>query len=273
MPEARVPGVRAPLNRAMPSHGVRGWIGPILVTALAGVLRFVNLGRPDAIIFDETYYVKDALALLRFGYERKAVEGADDMILAQDAPWDQLDIFDPDPSFVVHPPLGKWVIAVGEWGFGVVPFGWRFGVAVLGTLSVLMTARIIRRLTRSDLVGTVAGLLVALDGLHIVMSRSGLLDMSLLFFVLAAFGLLLLDRDAARRRAEGWRNLWGDNPSSSDPASGPGPGGSPPGWPWAWRAGSSGAASGTSRCSGSSPSTGTCSCAASWEQLAPSPEC
>ena len=57
----------------------------MLVTALAGVLRLANLGRPDAIIFDETYYVKDALALLRFGYERKAVEGADDMILAQKA--------------------------------------------------------------------------------------------------------------------------------------------------------------------------------------------
>jgi len=219
-PEARVPSARTPLFRVMPSRGLRGWIGPMLVTALAGVLRLANLGRPDAIIFDETYYVKDALALLRFGYERKAVEGADDMILAQDAPWDQLDIFTSDPSFVVHPPLGKWVIALGEWAFGVVPFGWRFGVAVLGTLSVLMTARIIRRLTRSDVVGTVAGLLVALDGMHIVMSRSGLLDMTLLFFVLAAFGLLLLDRDAARRRADAWRNLWGDNPIVLGPGLG-----------------------------------------------------
>ena len=76
------------MHRPMPSHGLRGWIGPLLVTVLAGLLRFVNLGRPDAIIFDETYYVKDALALLRFGYERQAVDGADDMILAQDAPWD-----------------------------------------------------------------------------------------------------------------------------------------------------------------------------------------
>jgi hypothetical protein len=94
------------LHRPMPSHGLRGWAGPVLVTVLAGLLRFVNLGRPDAIIFDETYYVKDALALLRFGYERQAVEGADDRILAQDAPWDQLDIFKDAPSFVVHPPLG-----------------------------------------------------------------------------------------------------------------------------------------------------------------------
>ena len=75
-----------------------------------------------------------------------------------------------------------------------------------------MTARIIRRLTRSDLVGTVAGLLVALDGLHIVMSRTALLDITLMFLVLAAFGFLLLDRDAVRRRADAWRTLWEGNP-------------------------------------------------------------
>ena len=84
MPEARVPRVRAPLNRAMPSHGVRGWIGPILVTALAGVLRFVNLGRPDAIIFDETYYAKDAHGLLTYGYEQDFVDKANKLILKGD---------------------------------------------------------------------------------------------------------------------------------------------------------------------------------------------
>ncbi|HEU0182179.1 MAG TPA: hypothetical protein VFR16_08300, partial [Agromyces mariniharenae] len=36
------------------------WGGPILVTLLAAVLRFWNLGHPQAIVFDETYYVKDA---------------------------------------------------------------------------------------------------------------------------------------------------------------------------------------------------------------------
>ena len=202
----------------MPSSGIRGWVGPLLVTVVAAILRFANLGRPDDIIFDETYYVKDALALLRFGYERDAVKGANDVILARDAAWDQLDIFTDTASFVVHPPLGKWVIATGEWAFGVTPFGWRFAVAVLGTLSVLLTARIIRRLTRSDVVGTVAGLLVALDGLHIVMSRTALLDMTLMFLVLAAFGFLLLDRDAVRRRVAG---MWWSGP---DPG-GPGPAG------------------------------------------------
>jgi dolichyl-phosphate-mannose--protein O-mannosyl transferase len=194
--------LRRPLFRPMPSSGWRGWVGPLVVTALAGLLRFVNLGRPDAIIFDETYYLKDALALLRFGSERETIKDANDVILSSDAAWDRLDIFTQTPAFVVHPPVGKWVIAAGEWAFGVTPFGWRFGVAVLGTLSVLMTARILRRLTRSDVIGTVAGLLLALDGVHLVLSRTAILDISLMGFVVAAFGLLLLDRDAVRRRLD-----------------------------------------------------------------------
>jgi dolichyl-phosphate-mannose-protein mannosyltransferase len=213
-------GPAPPLVRPMPSSGLRGWIGPVLVTVVAAVLRFVHLGRPDDIIFDETYYVKDALALLRFGFERDAVEDANEMILAQDAAWDQLDIFTDTASFVVHPPLGKWVISVGELAFGVTPFGWRFAVALLGTLSVLMTARIMRRLTRSDVVGTVAGLLVALDGLHIVMSRTALLDMSLMFLVLAAFGFMLLDRDAVRGRVSA---MWPVGSGRTARGLGPGP--------------------------------------------------
>jgi dolichyl-phosphate-mannose--protein O-mannosyl transferase len=163
-------------------------------------LRFTNLGRPDAVVFDETYYAKDALALLRFGTEQKFLEGADDTILASDGNWRTLDVFAGGPSYVVHPPFGKWTIASGEWLFGMTPFGWRFAVALLGTLSVLLIARIVRRLTRSDLLGITAGLLLAIDGIHIVLSRTALLDMVLSFWVLAAFGFLLLDRDMVRKR-------------------------------------------------------------------------
>lgn len=205
------------LYPALPPTGWRGWIGPLVVTVIGGVLRFVDLGRPHAIMFDETYYPKDALGLLRFGYEQGLIDGANDLILASDGDWRSLDVFADAPAYVVHPPIGKWTIALGEYLFGMTPFGWRFALAVLGTLSILMVARIARRLTRSDLVGVLAGLLLALDGMHLVLSRTGLLDMSLMFWVLAAFGLLLLDRDRtrlrlARRSASGqltWTSRWG----------------------------------------------------------------
>ncbi|WP_243740671.1 phospholipid carrier-dependent glycosyltransferase [Streptomyces sp. 8K308] len=174
--------------------GWTGWGGPLLVAALAGALRFVNLGSPNAVIFDETYYAKDAWSLLRRGYETEWADDANERIMAGQTP------FDDAAAYVVHPPAGKWVIAVGEWLFGLTPFGWRFMVALLGTLSVLMVCRIGRRLFRSTVLGCVAGLLLAVDGLHFVMSRTALLDLVLMFWLLAAFGCLLVDRDRARVR-------------------------------------------------------------------------
>ncbi|GAB7106739.1 phospholipid carrier-dependent glycosyltransferase [Streptomyces phaeofaciens JCM 4814] len=178
--------------------GAMGWLGPLLVAVLAGALRFWRLGRPRDLVFDETYYAKDAWSLLRLGYEgtwpdRKI---ADPQVLADP----QVVPLSDAGAFVAHPPTGKWVIALGEWMFGLTPFGWRFMTAVLGTLSVLMLCRAGRRLFRSTALGCLAGALLAVDGLHLVMSRSALLDLVVMFFVLAAFGCLLIDRDRARAR-------------------------------------------------------------------------
>lgn len=186
-------------SQQLPTAGWRGWIGPLLVTALAAILRLPNLGVPHALIFDETYYVKDGLSLLNFGYEQTAVPNANEMLLASGG-HDYLKIFTGDPAYIVHPPLGKWILGYSQYYFGATPFGWRLPMAILGILSVLLVARITRRLTRSNIIGTVAGLLLALDGLHIAMSRTALLDTPLSFFVLCAFGALVLDRDYCRER-------------------------------------------------------------------------
>ncbi|MER7487390.1 phospholipid carrier-dependent glycosyltransferase [Streptomyces sp. NPDC126497] len=172
-----------------------GWGGPLLVTLLAGVLRFWNLGSPKAVIFDETYYAKDAWALVHRGFEVNWEKNANDLILSGGpVP------IPTDAAYVVHPPVGKYVIGLGELMFGFDPFGWRFMTALLGTVSVLMLCRIGRRLFRSTFLGCLAGALMAVDGLHFVMSRTSLLDGVLMFFVLAAFGCLLVDRDRARER-------------------------------------------------------------------------
>ncbi|MGW7365691.1 dolichyl-phosphate-mannose--protein mannosyltransferase [Streptomyces sp. NPDC054841] len=172
------------------------WGGPLLVALVAGVLRFWHLGSPKAVIFDETYYAKDAWALINQGYEGSWPKDIDKSILKNP---DAVTI-PVDPGYVVHPPVGKWVIGLGEQLFGFTPFGWRFMVFVLGTLSVLMLCRIGRRLFRSTFLGCLAGALLAVDGLHFVMSRTALLDQVLMFFVLAAFGCLLIDRDRARSK-------------------------------------------------------------------------
>ncbi|MFI0239750.1 dolichyl-phosphate-mannose--protein mannosyltransferase [Streptomyces sp. NPDC016845] len=202
-----VPPYPAPSSRLWASFGLSrftagqagrllGWAGPLLVTLVAGVLRFWNLGSPKAVIFDETYYAKDAWALIHRGYEVNWAKNANDLILEKNG---HIPV-PTDASYVVHPPVGKYVIGVGEWLFGFDPFGWRFMTAVLGTLCVLMVCRIGRRLFRSTFLGCLAGALLMVDGLAFVMSRTALLDSVLVFFVVAAFGCLLVDRDKARER-------------------------------------------------------------------------
>ena len=113
---------------AIPGSPLLWWLGPLLVTLFAGYLRFDGLGTPKAVVFDETYYAKDALALLKFGWEHNTVENADKMLIADP----DADIWAEGAAFVAHPPSGKWMIAIGEWLFGATPFGWRFLPALVG---------------------------------------------------------------------------------------------------------------------------------------------
>lgn len=173
-----------------------GWVAPLLVLVLAGVMRFVNLANPNAIVFDETYYAKDGYSMLHFGYERNWAEGANDSFVAG-SPSGILGT----AEYVVHPPVGKWMIAFGMALFGDDnPFGWRFAAALTGTLSVGLVMLAGWLLFRSVTVATLAGLLLAVDGLHFVQSRFALLDIFLMFWVLATFVALLADRVWARRR-------------------------------------------------------------------------
>ena len=103
-------------------------------------------------------------------------------------------------SFIVHPQLGKWLIAAGEHFFGMTSVGWRVGPLIFGTLLVLVLTRLVRRVSRSTLIGGIAGLLLAFDGLAYVMSRVALLDIFLAFFVVAAVACLAADRDWFRNR-------------------------------------------------------------------------
>ncbi|GAA5008387.1 phospholipid carrier-dependent glycosyltransferase [Kitasatospora paranensis] len=171
-----------------------GWLGPAAVALFGGVLRLWQLGSPHALIFDETYYAKDAYALWQGGYETSWGDDANGRILAANPSVP----YRTDPAYIVHPPVGKWLIGLGEQIYGMNPVGWRFMTALLGMVSILMIARIGRRLFRSTLLGCVAGLLLAVDGLHFVMSRAALLDLVVMFWFLAAFGFLLLDRDRTR---------------------------------------------------------------------------
>ena len=121
---ARLARIRARLVVPLPRDVLWGWLGPLLVTGLAAYLRFHRLGVPQAKVFDEVYYSHDAWSLLHHGVE--------------------LNAHDNGPGFVVHPPLGKWMIAFGEWVFGYNSYGWRFSAALVGTLRGIAQFRPLR---------------------------------------------------------------------------------------------------------------------------------
>ncbi|MGH3457978.1 dolichyl-phosphate-mannose--protein mannosyltransferase, partial [Aeromicrobium sp.] len=118
------------------------------------------------------------------------------------------DLFiDGQPSQIVHPEAGKWLIALGEAAFGMDSFGWRVSAAVIGALTVLVLARLVRRLTGSTVIGCLAGLLLALDGVHLVLSRLALLDVFLTFWIVCAVACLVADHDWITKRLDRYRVL------------------------------------------------------------------
>ncbi|MCD4532554.1 phospholipid carrier-dependent glycosyltransferase [Nocardioides sp. cx-169] len=183
-------------RRRDPEGPLVSWGAALGVTLLALFLRLWRLGTPQQFEFDETYYAKDAWSMLNHGYVRDYVEDADKLILNGKT----TGVWTDDPSMVVHPEVGKWIIALGEQAFGMDPFGWRVSAAVVGALMVLVMCRLVRRLTGSTMLGCVAGLLLSFDGLHFVLSRLALLDIFLSFFLLCAVTCLVVDRDWYRAR-------------------------------------------------------------------------
>ncbi|MCU1439203.1 MAG: phospholipid carrier-dependent glycosyltransferase [Rhodoglobus sp.] len=176
------------------------WAAPALVVAIAAFTRLWNLGSPRALVFDETFYVKDAWTLWNLGYEASWPAEADALFVGG-----HTDAYSTAASFVVHPPLGKWLIGMGMAAFGPDnPVGWRISTALAGILAVVLVMLIARYLFKSTLLATIAGLLMAIEGNAIVMSRVGLLDNFVMLFALLGFGAILLDRQWSSVRLAAW---------------------------------------------------------------------
>jgi dolichyl-phosphate-mannose--protein O-mannosyl transferase len=179
-PPRRRPRLPRPLRDRqppLPTDRRLSWALAAVLGALTLAVRLWRITYPDALLFDEAYYPREARELLRWGTE-----------------------YNRGYTFIVHPPLGKWLIAASEQVFGYGPLGWRFSSAVAGTVAVVVLTRLARRLTGSTLLGLVAGLLLALDGFSFVISRLGLLDVFLQALVVSAVACLVVDRDRVRAR-------------------------------------------------------------------------
>ena len=144
---------------------------------MALVFRLWHLGSPKGFVFDEVYYAQNANSLLHHGVELDPRTGV--------------------AEFIVHPPIGKWMIAIGIKLFGYHEFGWRISGVVVGVAAIVMIFYITKRLFDNYYLSLSAGILMSADGLNLVMSRTALLDIFLMFFILLGFLFLLRNQHYA----------------------------------------------------------------------------
>ena len=162
----------------------RTWVRvavPVMLLVLASGIRLWGLGRPRELYWDEQYYVFDAEAYLGGGFGQP-VPGGPEVRIADEGTW-------------VHPPLGKWIIALlGVGPMGLHAIGWRLPSVLFGVAGVALLYLLALELWGSVWWAALAGLLLSLDGLHIVQSRIAMLDIFLCTFITAGMLLVVLDR-------------------------------------------------------------------------------
>jgi len=153
---------------------------------LAGVLvfafgtRIFELGSPKSEYFDEVYHAFTARQILH----------------GNKMAWEWWNT--PPEGFAhewTHPPLAKLGMVLGMKVFGENSFGWRVPGALLGVGSVFLVYLISRKLFKDDLVGILGAAVFSLDGLPIVMSRIGMNDTYMLFFMLLSLYFFIKEKD------------------------------------------------------------------------------
>lgn len=86
-----------------------------------------------------------------------------------------------------HPPLGKLLIMLGVWVFGMVPFGWRVVGALFGIGMLPVLYAFGKRLFRNSDYAMVLTTLFAFDFMHFTQTRIATIDVYSVFFILLMY--------------------------------------------------------------------------------------
>ena len=142
------------------------WAQVALLLGLCFFIYFVNLGQWDLWNPDEPRYAE---------VSREMVKGGDWILMHRNG----------DP-YAEKPPLFFWAVAISSFIWqGFSPFSVRFPSALFGTLTVLLTFFIGKRLYSSR-TGLLAGLILATSAQFAYLSTRGNIDTTVTFFITAS---------------------------------------------------------------------------------------
>lgn len=146
--------IKSFLSREILEHT---WFFVAILLVGSFLLRIWHLGAIKEEIFDEVYFVH---------FAKNYLSGTS--------------------FFDIHPPLGKLIIALGIKIFSDTQFGWRIMPAIFGT-AVILLGYLIGKELKNKIVGLLAATILALDGMILVYSRVGLMDIFMIFFIFLGF--------------------------------------------------------------------------------------
>lgn len=132
----------------------------LILTLGAFITRFYLLGEPSSIVSDEHYFVDFSRHYFSHTFYHD-----------------------------VHPPLGKFFIALGIKIFGDSPFGWRFFTAIFGSLLIPLAYLLAKKIFKGYFIPLVFSLFFLFDGLFFVQSRMARLDVIYVFFIILTYYL------------------------------------------------------------------------------------
>ncbi len=160
----------------------------LMILILAAFLRLYRLDQHD-VITDEVFYGYRSIGLidsLNSPYQPTPFETADPIPW-----WMRL-------SFHDHPPLGFWIQHLFFKIFGMNLWGLRLPFVFAGVASVALVYFIAKRLTRSDTAGLLSCAILTISTYHVWVSRIGLQESMVIFFMLLAMHLFLKSLEHAR---------------------------------------------------------------------------
>lgn len=174
-----VPQAEEKFSRITINQRYQKWI-LIGILLFATITRFYNLGNPPEMYFDEVYHAFTAKLVLHS--DPKAWEWWNSHPEGFAYEW-------------THPPLAKLGMALGMAILGENAWGWRGVQALLGVGCVYLVYLIAKKLFNDELLALLSAGAFSLDGLVLVMSRIGMNDTYILFFMLTSLYLFFKDRD------------------------------------------------------------------------------